>query len=186
MSYIYSWVKNLVCFYILLTVVLHLLPKQNYQKYVRFFSGILLTILVISPILSLLGNEEAIREKINQAEFFQGLDNLKLDTAHLEDQQKELYREEYERALGMDVSRMAEDKQLLPRQVKVQLSEDYEVESIEMTVSLGEDEIFLTDFEENRKEEQKINELKQELMEFYRLTKGQVSIGIVLGDGGQG
>ena len=74
---------------------------------------------------------------------------------------------------------MAEDKQLLPRQVKVQLSEDYEVESIEMTVSLGEDEIFLTDFEENRKEEQKINELKQELMEFYRLTKGQVSIGIV-------
>ena len=135
--------------------------------------------MVISPILSLLGNEEAIREKINQAEFFQGLDNLKLDTAHLEDQQKELYREEYERALGMDVSRMAEDKQLLPRQVKVQLSEDYEVESIEMTVSLGEDEIFLTDFEENRKEDQKINELKQELMEFYRLTKGQVSIGIV-------
>ena len=137
MSYIYSWVKNLVCFYILLTVVLHLLPKQNYQKYVRFFSGMLLTILVTSPILSLMGNEELIREKINQAEFFQGLDNLKLDTAHLEDQQKELYREEYERALGMDVSRMAEDKQLIPRQVKVQLSEDYEVESIEMTVSWG-------------------------------------------------
>lgn len=39
MGYIYSWVKNLVCFYILLTVVLHLLPKENYQKYVRFFSG---------------------------------------------------------------------------------------------------------------------------------------------------
>ena len=44
---------------------------------------------------------------------------------------------------------------------------------------MGEDEIFLTDFAENRKEDQKINELKQELMEFYRLTKGQVSIGIV-------
>ena len=37
MGYIYAWVKNLVCFYILLTVVLHLLPKDNYQKYVRFF-----------------------------------------------------------------------------------------------------------------------------------------------------
>ena len=179
MGYIYSWVKNLVCFYILLTVVLHLLPKENYQKYVRFFSGMLLTILVISPILSLMGNEEVIREKINQAEFFQGLDNLKLDTAHLEDKQKKLYREEYERALGMDVSRMAEDKQLLPRQVKVQLSEEYQVEFIEIIVSLGEDEIFLTDFAENGKEAQKVNELKKELMEFYRLAEGQVSIGIV-------
>ena len=179
MGYIYSWVKNLVCFYILLTVVLHLLPKENYQKYVRFFSGMLLTILVISPILSLMGNEEVIREKINQAEFFQGLDNLKLDTAHLEDKQKKLYREEYERALGMDVSRMAEDKQLLPRQVKVQLSEEYQVEFIEIIVSLGEDEIFLTDFAENGKEDQKVNELKKELMEFYRLAEGQVSIGIV-------
>lgn len=179
MGYIYSWVKNLVCFYILLTVVLHLLPKENYQKYVRFFSGMLLTILVISPILSLMDNEEVIREKINQEAFFQGLDNLKLDTAHLEDRQKEMYRAEYERALGMDVSRMAEDKQLIPKQVNVHLSEDYQVESIEITVSLGEDEIFLTAFAEGNREDQKVNELKQELMEFYRLAEGQVSIGIV-------
>ena len=84
MGYVFTWVKNLVCFYLLLTVVLHLLPRQSYRKYVRFFSGMLLTILVVSPVLSLLGNEEALREKISQAEFFQDLDNHKLDTEHLE------------------------------------------------------------------------------------------------------
>lgn len=94
MGYIYAWVKNLVCFYILLTVVLHLLPKDNYQKYVRFFSGMLLTILVMSPVLSLMGNEEVLREKISQAGFFQEMDNLKLDTEHLEWQQKERYLQE--------------------------------------------------------------------------------------------
>ena len=52
MGYVFTWVKNLVCFYLLLTVVLHLLPRQSYRKYVRFFSGMLLTILVVSPVLS--------------------------------------------------------------------------------------------------------------------------------------
>ena len=115
MGYIHAWVKNLVCFYILLTVVLHLLPKDNYQKYVRFFSGMLLTILVMSPVLSLMGSEEVLREKISQAGFFQEMDNLKLDTEHLEWQQKERYLQEYEHALEMDVSRIAEEKSKRPK-----------------------------------------------------------------------
>ncbi len=182
MSYIYGWVRNLVCFYILLTVVLHLLPKENYQKYVRFFSGILLTILVVSPVLSLIGQEEEICQKISQAEFFQGMDNLRLDTEHLEYRQKELYLKEYERALGMDVSRMAKEKSLVPQQVDVSLSDDYQVESIALTITFGEDEgIFVpkASFADNSQEYPDVYELKQELMEFYQLKEEQISIGIV-------
>lgn len=182
MSYIYGWVRNLVCFYILLTVVLHLLPKENYQKYVRFFSGILLTILVVSPVLSLIGQEEEICQKISQAEFFQGMDNLRLDTEHLEYRQKELYLKEYERALGMDVSRMAKEKSLVLQQVDVSLSDDYQVESIALTITFGEDEgIFVpkASFADNSQEYPDVYELKQELMEFYQLKEEQISIGIV-------
>ena len=182
MSYIYGWVRNLVCFYILLTVVLHLLPKENYQKYVRFFSGILLTILVVSPVLSLIGQEEEICQKISQAEFFQGMDNLRLDTEHLEYRQKELYLKEYERALGMDVSRMAKEKSLVPQQVDVSLSDDYQVESIALTITFGEDEgIFVpkASFADNSQEYPDVYELKQELMEFYQLKEEQISIVIV-------
>ena len=181
MGYIYAWVKNLVCFYILLTVVLHLLPKDNYQKYVRFFSGMLLTILVMSPVLSLMRSEEVLREKISQAGFFQEMDNLKLDTEHLEWQQKERYLQEYEHALEMDVSRIAEEKQLLVQEAKVQLSEDYQVESIELTASFQEEDgIFVqkASFADRSKEYPKVYELKQELMEYYRLKEEQVNIAI--------
>ena len=182
MSYIYGWVRNLVCFYILLTVVLHLLPRENYQKYVRFFAGILLTILVASPILSLIGNEETLRTKISQAGFFQDMDNLKQDTEYLEDTQKQVYLREYEQAVGMDVSRMAEEKQLVAEQVEVHLSEDYQVESIEMTVTLGEDDsVFVqkASFPDDSREYPGVYELKQELMEFYRLKEEQITIGVV-------
>ena len=60
MDIIYGWIKNIICFYIFITVILHLLPKENYRKYVRFFTGMLLVILVMNPVLSLLGKEELI------------------------------------------------------------------------------------------------------------------------------
>lgn len=182
MSYIYNWVKNLVCFYLLLTVVLHLLPQKSYRKYVRFFSGMLLTILVVSPVLSLLGDEEALRQKISQAEFFQDMENIKLDTEHLEITQKEIYLREYENALEMDVSRMAEEKQLVPQEVTVRLTGEYEVESIEMAVSLGNDDsVFVQKvaYEDDDPEYPQVYELRQELMEYYRLDASRVSIVIV-------
>ncbi len=182
MSYIYNWVKNLVCFYLLLTVVQHLLPKKSYQKYVRFFSGMLLTILVVSPVLSLLGNEELLQQKISQVEFFQDMDNMKLDTEHLETTQKEVYLREYENAVGMDVSRMAEEKQLAVQEVNVHLTQEYEVESIEMTVKRKEDNgVFVQKaaYADNGAEYPSVHELRQALMEFYRLDEEQITIVVV-------
>lgn len=182
MSYIYGWVKNLVCFYLLITVVLHLLPQKSYRKYIHFFLGILLTILVASPILSLLGNEEEILQKISQIEFFQDMDNIKLDTEHLETTQKELYIKEYERALGMDVSRMAEERQLVPQKVEVRLTEEYQVDFIEMTVSFQEeDSIFMqkASYTEDHEEYPQVYELRRDLMEFYRLDEEQIHIAAI-------
>ena len=51
---IYSWVKCIAVFYIFLTMLLHLVPTEKYQRYIRFFMGLLLIVMVISPVLSLL------------------------------------------------------------------------------------------------------------------------------------
>ena len=179
MDIIYTWVKNLVCFYIFLTVILHLLPKESYQKYVRFFSGMLLMILVVSPILSLLGKEDVLLQKISQAGFFQEMDNLKMDTEYLKDTQKEMYFQEYEKAIGMDISRMAEDRQLHASQVEVHLSKEYQVESIALEVSFAkEDGLFVqkASFTDNSKEYPEVYKLKQELMDFYQIKEGQIEI----------
>ncbi len=51
---IYSWVKSIAVFYIFLTLLLHLVPTERYQRYIRFFMGLLLIVLVMSPVLSVL------------------------------------------------------------------------------------------------------------------------------------
>lgn len=181
MDIIYNWVKNIVCFCIFLTMIHHLLPKDNYQKYVRFFSGMLLVILVVSPILSLFGKESVLLDRINRTSFFQEMDNLKLDTEYLEREQKEIYIRQYENAIGMDISRMAEEKQLNANQVEVRLSEEYQVDSIAMQVNadaengIAVESISLMD---SGREYPAIFELKQELMEFYQIDEDQIDIEI--------
>ncbi len=31
MELVYTWVKNIVCFYIFMNIIIHLLPKDSYQ-----------------------------------------------------------------------------------------------------------------------------------------------------------
>ena len=178
MEVVYSWVKNLVCFYIFMTAILHLLPKESYRKYVRFFTGLLLVILVLTPVLSLLGDKENLYDKISQTGFFQELDNLKLDTAHLEESQQEIYRKEYEKTIGMDIEQIARREELEVKEVSVQLTEECRLEKIYMEVEiLEENGIFPQKALFSDKEEYPaVHELQKELMNVYQVEEEQMEI----------
>ena len=47
---IYQWIKNLAVYYILLTVIMHLIPEEKYARYVRFFMGMFLILMLCIPI----------------------------------------------------------------------------------------------------------------------------------------
>lgn len=49
---LYLWIRNLAVFYIFFTAVLNLVPDKKYEKYVRFFMGLLLIFMMSTPILS--------------------------------------------------------------------------------------------------------------------------------------
>lgn len=63
---IYQWMKNLAVFYILFTAVLHLVPNSKYEKYVRFFMGLLLIFMLCTPVFTLLGKGEELMESFQQ------------------------------------------------------------------------------------------------------------------------
>lgn len=120
-------------------------------------------------------------EKDQSGRIFQELDNLKLDTKHLEQTQKKAYVQEYERAIEMDVERIAEGRQLQVLWTKVHLSEEYQVESIGMEVALeGENGISIpkVSFGDDSQKHPEVYALKQELMEFYRLEETQIQIAV--------
>lgn len=178
MNVIYSWVKNLVCFYIFITAILHLLPKDSYRKYVKFFTGLLLVILVLTPVLSVLQDEENLYNKIEQAGFLQEMENLKLDTAYLEASQQKIYRREYEKAISMDIEQIVKRQEMSVNKVEVSLTEECQVERIYLEVGLGENDGAYPEkalFSEGA-EYPAVYELQKELGDFYQVEEEQVEI----------
>lgn len=50
-------IKGYVYFMIILMVVSYLTPKEEYRKYVQFFMGILLAVVIIRPVIGWIAKE---------------------------------------------------------------------------------------------------------------------------------
>ena len=60
---IYEWMKNLAVFYLFFTAVMNFLPDGKYNRYVRHFLGLLLIMLLITPILRFFGMTDTMTQK---------------------------------------------------------------------------------------------------------------------------
>ena len=81
---IYSWIKCLAIFYILLTMTMHLVPTEKYQRYVRFFMGLLLIVMLITPVLSVLEKAKALPESFSSLYQQEEKQRLTLDMENLQ------------------------------------------------------------------------------------------------------
>lgn len=59
---IYRWMKNLAFFHILTTAVLHILPDKRYEQYLRLFMGLLLVLLICTPMFTIFGKSQEFLE----------------------------------------------------------------------------------------------------------------------------
>lgn len=57
---IYEWIKNIVFYQLVVSIVINMIPDNAYQKYVRFFLGMLFLVIVIQPIFQLMNMTESI------------------------------------------------------------------------------------------------------------------------------
>ena len=55
MSNLSEYVRNVFCLYIILSIVENLTANEKYVKYIRLFSGIMIIIAVIRPVVSMFG-----------------------------------------------------------------------------------------------------------------------------------
>lgn len=58
---IYGWIQNVSVYLIVMTAVMHAIPGKDYGKYIRFFSGLVLILLLSTPLLKLAGMEGTFR-----------------------------------------------------------------------------------------------------------------------------
>lgn len=58
MEAVLSWIKNFLLLYFLLTLILYLVPKESYRKYMRFAARMILMVVLFLPLLNRISGEE--------------------------------------------------------------------------------------------------------------------------------
>lgn len=130
MSAILNWMKEFLILYLILTILMHLAAAEEYKKYLRFLSGMILLLVLISPALRLFGGDSGLKILRSYEGFWEKMDDFTSDaqrTAFLQDAHN---IQKYEKAIAADLSAQVREQGILVSQVSVSLSDDYEINSV--------------------------------------------------------
>nr|WP_294650260.1 stage III sporulation protein AF [uncultured Blautia sp.] len=134
---LYLWIRNLAVFYIFFTAVLNLVPDQKYEKYVRFFMGLLLIFMMSTPVFSILGKGPELAESF-LTNFSK--ENRKKELQEFQNLQKVYLEKGYELELEQKIRESLKKKGIEVYKVKVNIKgEDTQAEiTLEKEISKEE------------------------------------------------
>lgn len=84
-DYLYEWIENVAFYLVILTIAIQLIPDNSYKKYIQFFVGLMLVLMLSEPILKIFGMEDDFYVFYENAEYEQKVKEIEKSTKYLED-----------------------------------------------------------------------------------------------------
>lgn len=182
------WIKNIAFYMILITAVINALPDNHFKKYIKFFTGMLLIILLISPISQLLTIESNLDFSFIQKSYEIELEEIQNEIGNLEYIQSNQLFSGYSSTILDQIEDIVTKEGLYLIDGEVKLVEDKEsnsygtIEKIDLYVSRNDgnensiriDKIEITG-EENPDTIETLN-IKNAIIEFYQIPIESITI----------
>lgn len=58
MDFLYEWIQNVAVYLVLMTAIIQVIPNNEYQKYVKFYMGLVIVMMLCSPLIKVFGLEQ--------------------------------------------------------------------------------------------------------------------------------
>ena len=107
MEWLSQWVRNLAFYFIFLSVLMNVIPQGEERKYIRFFMGLLLMVMLITPMLSILEKAKTLPESFSS--LYQQEEKKRL-TLDMENLQKSLLEKGVEEQLEKNIPEFLKKK----------------------------------------------------------------------------
>ena len=93
-----GWMKSIVGYLLIVSVTMQMLPNKKYEQYVKLFTGLLMIVLVLQPILKIGSVSTFLENKISQfvAEQERIEESIGKETLEFEEQSKQMQEKEAE------------------------------------------------------------------------------------------
>lgn len=203
MELIYTWIRNIVIYMILNTVIMNLVGGKNYRKYVSIVSGMILVLIVIAPITDFMRIEDKFDLFLDKNDFSIETSEFKMDLNRVEEAEREAIFTEYEKKIRKQVEAVLAEEKLMLTGFDLKL--DWDAASPEFGSVLSMDITATTEYSSQEEENKrlsidkieinhiKIDEktadtdeppspleitMKKRLSDFYNIEQGNININI--------
>ena len=103
-----DWIKTLVGYLLIVSVVTQMMPNRKYEQYVKLFTGFLLIILILQPVLKIGSANAVLEDKIY--EFVQEQEELEtqisIQSERFRKKSEELQQENQEQILIEEIQKV--------------------------------------------------------------------------------
>lgn len=110
MDKIYEWIRNIVIYMILHTIIMNLLGSSSYKKYVSIISGMILVLIVIAPLLEFMDLNDNLDHYIASHDFAIETSEFKNSLKRMEEKQVNEVFGEYKERLRLSVEGLLEEE----------------------------------------------------------------------------
>ncbi len=118
---VYSWIRNIVIYMLMNTVILNLLGNKSYKKYVSIVSGMILVIIVVSPLIKLLKLEDKLDYYLEFNDYSIETSDFKNELKVMEAKQTDEIFSEYEKQIKEQVEQLLLEDQVKLKNCKITL-----------------------------------------------------------------
>lgn len=177
----YSWIKAIVVYLILISLVMNLLPDSHYKKYVRLFSGMILITLVIAPLGKLAGQEGAMGDFFAAERYRQELQEFQTDIRLVREFQEEAAMAAYQAEIRKQIEAVAKKEGVAVGAVRARFGEDLVPEEIEMEIE-SEPAAARSAKGAQGALDEKAGKIRRELAQLYQVAEEQVRVAVNEGE----
>lgn len=136
---ILNYVQSFLVLFLLIKVLLFLSPRSVFEKYISFFSGVILAIGVLHPLLLLLDWEEMWHKTLYAATFEKQAQEAFINIERLNDSKGDFYNRQMTLLVESEIRNQMQHADIEIKEVEVELTREYQVNNIKIVVS-GENE----------------------------------------------
>lgn len=114
-------VQNVLVYVVIVTMLRGLISNPRYSQYFQFFSGIIMILLMLSPILSVFNFENEWYSLLEEKVLQMDLEHIKEEMNIADRKFEEMVKEEYKETIKKQVVVMAEEKGVQAEEVSVEI-----------------------------------------------------------------
>jgi len=204
MDEIYSWIRNIVIYMIINNIIMNLLGNKSYKKYVSIVSGMILVLIVISPLMKLMKLDVNLDYFLDMNDFAVEASDFKNNVSQMEKEQADAIFADHKEKIRLQVKEMLSNEKVYLESFDITFNQDASSENFGEILSMDIkanttgneaesksskiqiDNINIASIiigNDTKSTEQSIPspleiELKKQLSDFYNIEQGNINISI--------